>query len=264
MTDPAFTRRELLVRGGAVAGGIAALGALPPNARAQTDARGAFTGTLRVLTINLGLNDVLKRQAEKDLGFDDRVRQHGRRQHRREGDHEARIVRRPRALLLGVRPDLAVGQPAADRNPQDHAVASGQRPVQTREGEAGRPSLHLRSRRRALPVHVRGRLGPVPGLVERHPGGHRRRPVDRRAHGKAVSWPAGADARERRPGCFQHGRDRLQRARDRSPAGARLLGRAPEQEVEGPGRALRRLADRVPRHRHRGGGRRSDAVQKQG
>ena len=70
MTDPAFTRRELLVRGGAVAGGIAALGALPPYARAQTVARGAFTGTLRVLTINLGLNDVLKRQAEKDLGFE--------------------------------------------------------------------------------------------------------------------------------------------------------------------------------------------------
>ena len=70
MTDPAFTRGEILVRGGAVAGGVAALGALPPYARAQTDARGAFTGTLRVLTINLGLNDVLKRQAEKDLGFE--------------------------------------------------------------------------------------------------------------------------------------------------------------------------------------------------
>ena len=69
MTNPTFTRRELLVRGGAVAGGVAALGALPPYARAQTDARGAFTGTLRVLTINLGLNDVLKRQAENDLGF---------------------------------------------------------------------------------------------------------------------------------------------------------------------------------------------------
>jgi putative spermidine/putrescine transport system substrate-binding protein len=65
----ALTRRELLLKAGAAAGGVAALGVLPSGAAAEAAARGAFTGTLHVLGLDLGLNDLIKQQAEKDLGF---------------------------------------------------------------------------------------------------------------------------------------------------------------------------------------------------
>jgi len=64
-----LTRRELLLRGGAAAGGLAALGAFPPAVAAEAGARGTFGGTLRVLGIGTGEFDQIKRQAEKDLGF---------------------------------------------------------------------------------------------------------------------------------------------------------------------------------------------------
>jgi len=69
MSEEAFSRRDFLLRGGVAAGGIVALGGRSSSAGAEAGARGKFTGTLRILSLNLGLNDVIKQQAEKDLGF---------------------------------------------------------------------------------------------------------------------------------------------------------------------------------------------------
>ena len=65
----ALTRRELLLKAGAAAGGVAALGVLPSGAAAEAGARDAFTGTLHVLGIGTGEFDQIGQQAEKDLGF---------------------------------------------------------------------------------------------------------------------------------------------------------------------------------------------------
>ena len=65
----ALTRRELLLKAGAAAGGVAALGVLPSAAAAGAGARGAFTGTLHVLGIGYDQFDPIRKQAEQDLGF---------------------------------------------------------------------------------------------------------------------------------------------------------------------------------------------------
>jgi putative spermidine/putrescine transport system substrate-binding protein len=65
----ALTRRELLLKAGAAAGGMAALGVLPSAATAGAGARDAFTGTLHVLGIGYDQLDPIRKQAEKDLGF---------------------------------------------------------------------------------------------------------------------------------------------------------------------------------------------------
>ena len=65
----ALTRRELLLKAGAAAGGAAALGALPSAATAGTEAKSAFTGTLHVLGIGYDQLDPIRKQAETDLGF---------------------------------------------------------------------------------------------------------------------------------------------------------------------------------------------------
>ncbi len=64
-----LTRRELLLRGGAAASGLAALGAFPPPTSAGSGTGGGFTGTLRVLGDGVTQLDAIKERAEKDLGF---------------------------------------------------------------------------------------------------------------------------------------------------------------------------------------------------
>src|SRR5437899_8131713 len=65
----ALSRRELLLKAAAAAGGMAALGVLPSGATAGAGARDAFTGTLHVLGIGYDQFDPIRKQAEKDLGF---------------------------------------------------------------------------------------------------------------------------------------------------------------------------------------------------
>ena len=64
-----LTRHELLLRGGAAASGLAALGAFPPPTSAGSGTGGGFTGTLHVLGDGVTQLDAIKERAEKDLGF---------------------------------------------------------------------------------------------------------------------------------------------------------------------------------------------------
>lgn len=64
-----LTRRELLVKGGIGAAGIAGLGALAGPAAAHTAKAGKYTGTINVIGLGVDLIDPVKKQAEKDLGF---------------------------------------------------------------------------------------------------------------------------------------------------------------------------------------------------
>jgi putative spermidine/putrescine transport system substrate-binding protein len=64
-----ISRRELLKRGGVGAAAVAGLGALAGPAAARPGASGAFTGTLRVISLGVEWPQGAQQQAEKDLGF---------------------------------------------------------------------------------------------------------------------------------------------------------------------------------------------------
>ena len=64
-----ISRRELLVRGGAAAAAVGGLGALAGPAAAATSKSGAFTGTLRVLSLGVEFPNGVQAEAEKALGF---------------------------------------------------------------------------------------------------------------------------------------------------------------------------------------------------
>lgn len=71
-TDGAgVSRRELLKRGAVGAAAVAGVGALASPAAAKVSSSGAFTGTLRVLTLGVEfpIPDIAK-QASQDLGFE--------------------------------------------------------------------------------------------------------------------------------------------------------------------------------------------------
>jgi putative spermidine/putrescine transport system substrate-binding protein len=64
-----ISRRELLKRSGVGAAAVAGLGALAGPAAATPTAGGAFTGTLRVISLGVEWPQGAQQQAEKDLGF---------------------------------------------------------------------------------------------------------------------------------------------------------------------------------------------------
>lgn len=65
----AFTRRDLLLKGGGAAAGVTALGAFPAAATARPGSHGTFAGTLRVLGSGYDQLDPIKQRAERDLGL---------------------------------------------------------------------------------------------------------------------------------------------------------------------------------------------------
>ena len=64
-----LTRRELLLKGGTAAAGVAVLGTFPPAASASSGTDATFTGTLTVLGDGITQLDPIKQRAEDDLGF---------------------------------------------------------------------------------------------------------------------------------------------------------------------------------------------------
>jgi putative spermidine/putrescine transport system substrate-binding protein len=65
-----LTRREVLVRGGAAAASVSAVGALAGRAAAATSKSGAFTGTLRVITLGVEFpTPEVAQRIKQDLGF---------------------------------------------------------------------------------------------------------------------------------------------------------------------------------------------------
>src|SRR5882672_4394635 len=68
-----MSRRDLLLKGGVGAAAVTGLGALAGSAAAKPAKSGAFTGTLRVITLGVvfpnGGAEVIAR-IKKDLGFD--------------------------------------------------------------------------------------------------------------------------------------------------------------------------------------------------
>jgi putative spermidine/putrescine transport system substrate-binding protein len=64
-----LTRRELLVKGGIGAAAISGAGAFAGQAAAALEKRGAFTGTLNVISLGVEWPAGAQTQAEKDLGF---------------------------------------------------------------------------------------------------------------------------------------------------------------------------------------------------
>ena len=66
-----MTRRQLLVKGGVGAAAATSLGALAGTAAARPKTSGAFTGTLRVITLGVEFpTPEVAQQIKKDLGFD--------------------------------------------------------------------------------------------------------------------------------------------------------------------------------------------------
>ena len=69
-SELAMSRRDLLVKGGVGAAAVAGLGALAGPAAGGTSKAGAFTGTLRNISLGVEwINPIIQPQAEKDLGF---------------------------------------------------------------------------------------------------------------------------------------------------------------------------------------------------
>ena len=65
-----MSRRDLLVRGGAAAAAVSGVGALAGTASAAPAKKGAFTGTLRVITLGVEWpTPEVQKKAEADLGF---------------------------------------------------------------------------------------------------------------------------------------------------------------------------------------------------
>jgi putative spermidine/putrescine transport system substrate-binding protein len=64
-----MTRRDLLVRGTVGAAAVAGLGALAGPAVARTTSKGAFTGTMNVISLGVEWPPGAQKQAEQDLGF---------------------------------------------------------------------------------------------------------------------------------------------------------------------------------------------------
>jgi len=69
LTKSGLSRRELLKRGGVGAAAVAGLGAMAGPAAARPAAKGAFTGTLRVISLGVEWPPGADKQAAKDLGF---------------------------------------------------------------------------------------------------------------------------------------------------------------------------------------------------
>jgi putative spermidine/putrescine transport system substrate-binding protein len=66
-----ISRRDLLVKGGVGAAAVSGLGALAGTAAAKTSKSGAFTGTLRVITLGVEFpTPEVAQRIKKDLGFD--------------------------------------------------------------------------------------------------------------------------------------------------------------------------------------------------
>ena len=66
-----MSRRELLKRGGVGAAAVAGLGGLAGSAMAATTKKGAFTGTLRVITLGVEFpTPEVAKKIKADLGFD--------------------------------------------------------------------------------------------------------------------------------------------------------------------------------------------------
>jgi putative spermidine/putrescine transport system substrate-binding protein len=79
MTDPnverattkssRMSRRDLVVKGGLGAAALTGLGSVAGRASAAVEKTGAYTGTLRVITLGVEWPQGAEQQAEKDLGF---------------------------------------------------------------------------------------------------------------------------------------------------------------------------------------------------
>src|ERR1044071_3789890 len=66
-----MTRRDLLLKGGVGAAAVTGLGSLAGTAAAKPAKSGAFTGTLRVITLGVEFpTPEVAQQIKKDLGFD--------------------------------------------------------------------------------------------------------------------------------------------------------------------------------------------------
>ena len=243
-----MTRRDLLMRGGVAAAAVSGAGALAGAAAAAPAKSGAFTGTLRVITLGVEWpTPEVQKKAEADLGF---------------------------KFALTVTDPVTMVQKAITA-PETFDVFGGYNyqyiqmyashhllPVDTRKLTAW-PQLYklfawgkvhpgceggdLRRRRRsvpgALPQAGHDRAAADQGRTEVEQG---HRPVgDQRGDQQDEGPDASVDRRS--AGALQRRLDRLQRRRPQEAAEPGRLAGAPEQAVEGQGRAAQ-----GPRHRHAG------------
>ena len=149
-----MSRRDLLVRGGVGAAAVAGAGMLGGAAKAATShtaKKGAFTGTLNVITLGVEFpTPEVAQKIKKDLGFDvnltvDRPGHGGP-----EGDHRAR--RRSTSSAATTTRTSRPGRrrrPASDRHEEDHGLASALQAV--RVGQGATPAR--RPRRTATATH---------------------------------------------------------------------------------------------------------------
>ena len=141
-----MTRRELLVKGGLGAAAITAAGAFAGSAAAkamQSGTRGAYTGTLNVISLGVEWPAGAQDQAEKDLGVKFNVQLLSTNAQVQKAITAPDELRHRRSLQLPDVPDLAHRQPAAGRpdevqglEPVLPALHQGQGQPEGQEGHA--------------------------------------------------------------------------------------------------------------------------------
>ena len=186
-----MNRRDLLLRGGAAAAAVSGVGALAGAATAAPAKKGAFTGTLHVITLGVEWpTPEVQKKAEADLGF-----------------KFALTVTDPvtmvqKAITAPETFDIFGGYNyqdiqmwsshhlTPDRHQEDHGLASAVQAVRVRQGPPRRERRDLRRRRRPVPgaLPEAGHEGPAAdeGRTEveqghRPVGGQRAHQRDQRA-----------------------------------------------------------------------------------
>ena len=224
-------------------------GALAGAALAAPEKSGAFTGTLRVITLGVEWpTPEVQKKAEADLGF-----------------KFALTVTDPvtmvqKAITAPETFDVFGGynyqyiQMCASHHllPVDtqeaHGLAAALQAVRVRQGASRRQGGDLRRRRRSVPGAL-PQAGHDRAAAVRKDGPRSNKDIVQWVDERGDQQDDGPDASvdRRSAGALQRRLDRLQRRRAQEAAESGRLAGAPEQAVEGQGRAAQ-----GPRHRHAG------------